>query len=59
MIDDVAKGKPVFYDIYTDAQKRAHPSKEQTGLFFFRGKPCAPFAIVSPGGGFSYVGSIQ
>lgn len=59
MIDDVRKGKPVFYDIYTDAQKQADPSKEQTGLFFFRGKPGAPFAIVSPGGGFSYVGSVH
>lgn len=59
MIDDVAKGRPVFYDIYTDAQKRADPSKEKTGLFFFRGKPGAPFAIVSPGGGFSYVGSVH
>jgi acetyl esterase/lipase len=28
-------------------------------LFFFRGKPRAPFAIISPGGGFSYVGSVH
>ncbi len=59
MIEDVASGKPVFYEIYSQAQKRADPSKEQTGLFFFRGKPGAPFAIVSPGGGFSYVGSVH
>ncbi|MCW0000114.1 alpha/beta hydrolase [Pararhizobium sp. YC-54] len=59
MIDDVASGKPVFYDIYTEAQKRADPTKEQTGLFFFRGRPGAPFAIISPGGGFSYVGSVH
>ncbi len=59
MIDDVNKGKPVFYDVYTEAQKRADPTKRQTGLFFFRGKPGAPFAIVSPGGGFSYVGSVH
>jgi acetyl esterase/lipase len=59
MIDDVGKGRTVFYDFYTEAQKRADPTKEQTGLFFFRGRPGAPFAVVSPGGGFSYVGSVH
>ena len=57
MIDDAARGQRIFYDIYTDAQKQAEPSKENTGLFFFRGRPGAPFAIISPGGGFAYVGS--
>jgi acetyl esterase/lipase len=28
-------------------------------LFFFRGKKDAPFAIVAPGGGFSYVASVH
>ncbi|WP_454622072.1 alpha/beta hydrolase [Bradyrhizobium cenepequi] len=59
MIDDVNSGRPVFYDIYTEAQRRADPTKDQTGFFFFRGKPGAPFAIISPGGGFSYVGSVH
>lgn len=59
VIDDVGKGRTVFYDFYTEAQKRADPTKEQTGLFFFRGKPGAPFAVISPGGGFSYVGSVH
>jgi len=59
MIDDVNRGKTVFVDFYTKAQKRAEPSKEHTGLFFFRGKVGAPFAIVAPGGGFSYVGSVH
>ena len=59
MIDDVGKGRTVFYDFYTEAQKRADPTKEHTGLFFFRGKPGAPFAVISPGGGFSYVGSVH
>lgn len=59
MIDDVNDGRPVFYDFHTDAQKRTDPTKEQTGLFFFRGKPGAPLAIISPGGGFSYVGSVH
>ncbi|MHC1770935.1 MAG: alpha/beta hydrolase [Flexilinea sp.] len=59
MLDEVSKGHTIFYDIYSDGEKQADPSKEDTGLFFFRGVPDAPFAIVSAGGGFSYVGSIH
>jgi acetyl esterase/lipase len=59
MIDDVSGGKPVFHDFYTAAQKQEQPARENTGLFFFRGRPGAPFALISPGGGFSYVGSIH
>ena len=59
MIDDVNSGKTVFFDFYTEAQKRAEPSKQHTGLFFVHGKVGAPFAIVGPGGGFSYVGSVH
>lgn len=59
MIDDVSAGHVVFYDIYTPDEKRAVPGRANTGLFFFRGEPGAPFAVVSPGGGFSYVGSVH
>jgi acetyl esterase/lipase len=59
MIDEAAGGKTVFYDFYTPEQKVADRNKENTGLFFFRGKPDAPFAIICPGGGFSYVGSLH
>jgi acetyl esterase/lipase len=59
MIDRVASGEAIFYDIYTDQQKQADPTKESTGLFFFRGEPGAPFAVINPGGGFSYVGSVH
>jgi acetyl esterase/lipase len=59
IIGDVADGRQVFYDIYPEDEKRSDPSKENTGLFFFRGRPGAPFAIVSSGGGFSYVGSVH
>ncbi len=59
MIDDVNRGTTMFFDFYAEAQKRAEPSKEHTGLFFFRGKAGAPFAVVAPGGGFSYVGSVH
>lgn len=59
MIDDASAGKTVFYDIYTKEEKRAEPSQENTGLFFFRGKPGAPFAVIAPGGAFTHVGSIH
>ena len=59
MIDDAAAGRTVFYDFYTDAEKEAEPSRRNTGLFFFRGKPGAPFAVIAPGGGFAYVGSVH
>ncbi|GAB4017136.1 hypothetical protein GCM10028808_47760 [Spirosoma migulaei] len=59
MIDDVDAKKQVFYDVYTDQQKQTDRAKTRTGLFFYRGKPGAPFAIVCPGGGFSYVGSLH
>lgn len=59
MIDEVEAGRTLFYDIYSEAQKRMDPAKRNTGLFFFRGKPGAPFAVICPGGGFSYVGSLH
>ena len=59
MIDDAAGGKTVFYRFYSDAQMRKEPAKRKTGLFFFRGRPGAPFAVIAPGGGFSYVGSVH
>lgn len=31
-------GEVIFYDIYTDEEKAADPAKEDTGLFFFKGK---------------------
>jgi hypothetical protein len=59
MIDDVSAGRMVFYDIYTAGQKQAESSRKDTGLFFLRGKPGAPFAVIAPGGGFAYVGSLH
>ncbi len=59
MIDNVHEGNRLFYDIYSDADKRADSRKNNTGLFFFRGESGKPFAIVCPGGGFSYVGAIH
>ncbi|MCM1168478.1 MAG: alpha/beta hydrolase [Bacteroides sp.] len=59
MIDYVDAGNPLFYDIYSEAEKQADSRKNNTGLFFFRGKPGMPFAVVCPGGGWSYVGAIH
>jgi acetyl esterase/lipase len=59
LIDDAGQDRRIFYDIHTDAEKREQPAKSQTGLFFYRGKSNAPFAIIAPGGGFSYVGSVH
>lgn len=52
-------GDTVFYDIYTDEEKSADPSKEDTGLFFFKGNPGEKFAICNAGGGFAYVGAMH
>ena len=54
-----SSGETVFYDIYTDEEKAADPSKEDTGLFFFKGTPGEKFAICNAGGGFAYVGAMQ
>jgi hypothetical protein len=59
MIDDVNKGHTIFYGFYHEQERRADRDKASTGLFFFRGKPGAPFAVICPGGGFSYVGSLH
>jgi acetyl esterase/lipase len=59
LIDEANNGKIIFYDFYTQQQKKQDPGRRNTGLFFYRGNPNAPFAIVCPGGGFSYVGSLH
>jgi len=59
MIDDVGRGATVFYRFYTAAQRQEQPLRDVAGLFYFRGRPGAPFAVICPGGGFSYVGSVH
>jgi len=51
-------GEQVFFDIYSEAEKRAEPDKRNTGLFFFQGKTGAKTAICNAGGGFAYVGAM-
>ena len=59
MILDSSAGRTIFYDFHSAAEKRRDPSLELTGLLFFRGEAGAPFAVIAPGGGFAYVGSLH
>jgi acetyl esterase/lipase len=59
MIDEAVRGRTVFYRLYSEVERQQEPARGNTGLFFFRGRPGAPFAVVCPGGGFSYVGSVH
>jgi acetyl esterase/lipase len=59
MVDDINTGEKVFYRFYTDDEQKKDPTKRDTGLFFYRGKPGAPFAVICAGGGFAYVGSLH
>nr|WP_243116372.1 alpha/beta hydrolase [Fonticella tunisiensis] len=52
-------GDTIFYDIYSDEEKAQDPTKEDTGLFFFRGNKGAKTAIINAGGGFVFVGAMQ
>ncbi len=52
-------GEIIFYDIYTDEEKAADPSKKDTGIFFFKGRHGAKFAVCNAGGGMVYVGSMH
>ena len=56
---EIAGGRQIFFDIYSDEEKAADPSKKDTCLFFFKGKEGYPFAVCNAGGGFSYVGAIH
>ena len=53
------RGDTIFFDIYTETEKKADPDKRNTGLFFFKGKPGAKFAINNAGGGFVFVGAMH
>lgn len=59
MLARARDGALTFHPVYTDAEISADPAKADVGLFFFHGQASAPFAIIAPGGGFSYVGSIH
>lgn len=52
-------GDTIFYRFYADEEIRRDPEKAYTGLFFFRGRRGAPFAVCNAGGGFMYVGAMH
>ena len=45
-----ARGEAVFYEIYAEADKRRDPDKRHTGIFMFKGRDNAPFAMIAAGG---------
>lgn len=59
MKEHAENGDTIFYDIYSDEEKTADPSKADTGLFFFKGNPGERFAVCNAGGGFAYVGAMH
>ncbi|MGX7197943.1 alpha/beta hydrolase [Enterococcus olivae] len=59
LINDSEDGEKIFYPIYSEQEIEEDPSKLDTGIFFFRGEENAPYAVIAPGGGFSYVGSLH
>ena len=59
MKERVQAGEQIFYDIYTDKEKAEDPSKENTGLFYFRGNPGEKFAVINAGGGFMYMAAMH
>ncbi|MDX1673366.1 MAG: alpha/beta hydrolase [Longimicrobiales bacterium] len=59
LIDNANGGVPVFHEIYSEEERRADPGLRATGLFFFPGTTGAPFALIAPGGGFSYVATLH
>jgi acetyl esterase/lipase len=59
LIDDARNGGTIFYDIYTPQEKQRDRAKENTGLFFYKGNPGAPFAVICPGGAWAMVSSLN
>lgn len=59
MKEKASNGERIFYDIYTEEEKRNDAAKRNTGLFFFRGDKGAKSAVVNAGGGFVYVAAIH
>lgn len=53
------EGEQIFYPIYSEEEMTEDPEKRDTGLFYFKGKPGARYAIFNAGGGFAYVGAMH
>ncbi len=59
LVENARRGAPVFHEIYAEEERRRDPELRAAGLFFFPGRAGAPFAVIAPGGGFAYVGSVH
>ena len=59
LVGRAEQGETIFYDIYTEAEKKRDSRKYNTGLFFFRGRKGSKTAICNAGGGFMYVAALQ
>ena len=59
LIENAHREITVFHEIYSEEERLADPDLRATGLFFFPAQAGAPFALIAPGGGFSYVGSLH
>ncbi len=54
LIDRAAAGEKIFYSFY-----ESELLAQNTGLFYFPGRPGAPLAVLCPGGGFVYLGTLH
>ena len=52
-------GEKIFFDIYSEEEKKADPRNNDTGLWYFKGEPGSRFAVCNAGGGFAYVGAMH
>ena len=50
MKEHAEAGDTIFYDIYSEEEKKKDPGKRNTGLFFFQGMPGEKFAVCNAGG---------
>lgn len=50
LYETVKRGEQVFYPIYTSDCIKDNKSLKDTGIFYFRGKKNAPFALILSGG---------
>lgn len=53
------RGEEIFFDIYSESEKKEDPRKKDTGLWYFKGQPGKRFAVCNAGGGFAYVGAMH
>ncbi len=55
VVEERQSGNLTYCDFYTDAERKAEPDKEETGLILLRGKPDMPVAVLASGGAFKSV----